>query len=146
MNQIINIGVDTIEIDRVVRSCRRQYFLDHIFSEKEIEQMDSGKRRAASDFAGKEAVVKVLGTGFSQGVEACQIEILRHEDGSPYVVLHGRKNRTGSGNPAVENIHYQHKDGGYRVCTWSGSGWPAVWQKRGAAYIIRGLNRYERVI
>ena len=89
MNQIINIGVDTIEIDRVVRSCRRQYFLDHIFSEKEIEQMDSGKRRAASDFAGKEAVVKVLGTGFSQGVEACQIEILRHEDGSPYVVLHG---------------------------------------------------------
>ena len=35
MNQIINIGVDTIEIDRVVRSCRRQYFLDHIFSEKE---------------------------------------------------------------------------------------------------------------
>ena len=85
MNQIINIGVDTIEIDRVVRSCRRQYF-----SEKEIEQMDSGKRRAASDFAGKEAVVKVLGTGFSQGVEACQIEILRHEDGSPYVVLHGQ--------------------------------------------------------
>ena len=81
MNQIINIGVDTIEIDRVVRSCRRQYFLDHIFSEKEIEQMDSGKRRAASDFAGK---------GFSQGVEACQIEILRHEDGSPYVVLHGQ--------------------------------------------------------
>ena len=73
MNQIINIGVDTIEIDRVVRSCRRQYFLDHIFSEKEIEQMDSGKRRAASDFAGKEAVVKVLGTGFSQGVEAEKI-------------------------------------------------------------------------
>ena len=64
MNQIINIGVDTIEIDRVVRSCRRQYFLDHIFSQKEIEQMDPGKRRAASDFAGKEAVVKVLGTGF----------------------------------------------------------------------------------
>ena len=90
MNQIINIGVDTIEIDRVVRSCRRQYFLDHIFSQTEIEQMDAGKRRAASDFAGKEAVVKVLGTGFSDGVEAGQVEVLRHEDGSPYVVLHGR--------------------------------------------------------
>lgn len=89
MNQIINIGVDTIEIDRVVRSCRRQYFLEHIFSRNEIEQMDSQKRRAASDFAGKEAVVKALGTGFSDGVEACQIEVLRHEDGSPYVVLHG---------------------------------------------------------
>ena len=85
---IVGIGVDMIEIGRVIHACEREHFLKKIFSEREIQQMDAGKRRAASDFAGKEAVVKALGTGFF-GVEAIEIEILRRENGSPYVVLHG---------------------------------------------------------
>lgn len=85
---IVGIGVDTIEIARVIRACERNHFLQRIFSDREIAQMDTKKRRAASDFAGKEAVVKALGTGFT-GIEAGEIEILRREDGSPYVVLHG---------------------------------------------------------
>lgn len=86
---IVGVGVDMIEIGRVVHACEREHFLKRIFSEREIQQMDAGRRRAASDFAGKEAVVKALGTGFS-GVEAIDIEILRRENGSPYIELHGR--------------------------------------------------------
>lgn len=86
---IVGVGVDMIEIERVVHACEREHFLKKIFSEQEIGQMDAKRRRAASDFAGKEAVVKALGTGFS-GIEASEIEILRREDGSPYVVLQGK--------------------------------------------------------
>lgn len=86
---VIGIGVDMIEIDRVVRACEREHFLHRIFSVREIEQMDRRRRRAASDFAGKEAVAKALGTGFA-GIEAGEIEILRNEEGAPYVVLSGK--------------------------------------------------------
>ena len=86
---IAGIGVDMIEIERVTHACEREHFLRRIFTEREIQQMDTKRRRAASDFAGKEAVVKALGTGFS-GIEAAEVEILRKEDGSPYVVLHGK--------------------------------------------------------
>lgn len=86
---IIGVGVDMIEISRVVRACERGHFLETVFSGREIAQMDKRKRRAASDFAGKEAVVKALGTGFT-GIEAGEIEILRDEDGAPCIELHGK--------------------------------------------------------
>lgn len=88
MSLIVGIGVDSIEISRVIKAMEKEHFVHRIFTEKEIEQLDSTKRRGASDFAGKEAVVKALGTGFV-GIEAREIEILRNEKGAPYVVLRG---------------------------------------------------------
>lgn len=85
---IIGIGVDAVEISRVQKSCERGHFQDHIFTAAEIEQFDKRKVRAASDFAGKEAVAKVFGTGFS-GCLPGEIEILRDEKGAPYVKLYG---------------------------------------------------------
>lgn len=86
---IVGIGIDSIEIKRVTRACEREHFRERIFTPKEIEQFDKNRRRAASDFAGKEAVVKVFGTGFD-GVEACEIEVLRDEKGAPYINLYGK--------------------------------------------------------
>lgn len=43
---------------------------------------------AAANFAGKEAVLKVLGTGL-RGCQLREIEILRNELGQPYVQLSG---------------------------------------------------------
>lgn len=86
---LVGIGVDTIEISRVLHACEREHFAERIFTPKEREQWDKGKRRAASDFAGKEAVAKVFGTGFS-GIEANEIAILRAESGAPYVELSGK--------------------------------------------------------
>jgi holo-[acyl-carrier protein] synthase len=88
VNMVVGIGVDTIEIARVVRACEKQHFVERIFAEEEQKQFDERKRRAASDFAGKEAVVKMFGTGF-RGIEANEIAILRKESGAPYVELCG---------------------------------------------------------
>lgn len=85
---IAGIGVDMVEIKRVVHACEKEHFVKRIFTEKEQKQFDSGMRRAASDFAGKEAVVKVLGTGFC-GIDAADIAILRRDNGAPYVELSG---------------------------------------------------------
>lgn len=84
---ILGVGVDAVEISRVQRSCEKGHFQNHIFTEAEIAQFDKRKVRAASDFAGKEAVVKVFGTGFS-GCFPRDIEILRNEKGAPYVNLY----------------------------------------------------------
>lgn len=85
---IIGVGVDSVEIRRVQKSCEREHFTERIFTKKEIEQFDKKKVRAASDFAGKEAVVKVFGTGFS-GCEPGEVEILRDDSGAPFVNLYG---------------------------------------------------------
>ena len=54
--------------------------------------MGDGKEVAylAKQFAAKEAVVKALGTGFSQGIALPQIEITRRSTGAPAVNLEGR--------------------------------------------------------
>ncbi len=61
---IVGIGVDSVEIGRVRKACERDHFVKRIFTEAEIRQFDSRKIRAASDFAGKEAVSKVLAPVF----------------------------------------------------------------------------------
>lgn len=85
---VIGIGVDSVEIKRVQKSCESSHFLKRIFTGEEIRQFDKRKIRAASDFAGKEAVVKVFGTGFC-GCYPSEIEILRNSEGAPYVKLYG---------------------------------------------------------
>ena len=84
---ILGVGVDAVEISRVQRSCEKGHFQSRIFTEAEIGQFDKKKVRAASDFAGKEAVAKVFGTGFS-GCFPSDIEILRDDLGAPYVNLY----------------------------------------------------------
>ena len=59
---ILGIGVDSIEISRVVKAMEKEHFVHRIFTEKERAEMEHAKRRGASDFAGKEAVVKAFGT------------------------------------------------------------------------------------
>ena len=63
---ILGIGVDSIEISRVVKAMEKEHFVHRIFTEKERAEMEHAKRRGASDFAGKEAVVKAFGTIVSQ--------------------------------------------------------------------------------
>ena len=52
---ILGIGVDSIEISRVVKAMEKEHFVHRIFTEKERAEMEHAKRRGASDFAGKEA-------------------------------------------------------------------------------------------
>jgi len=86
---ITGIGVDLIEVDRVVNACRRAGFLRRYFTNNEIRIIEADIRRAADNFAVKEAVSKMFGTGFRM-FTPIDIEVLRNKTGKPYVNLYGR--------------------------------------------------------
>lgn len=86
---VIGIGTDIIEVNRVLSACENEHFLTRNFTENEILLIKERKKRAAGNFAAKEAVSKVLGTGF-RGFGLKDIEVLRDEKGKPYVNLYGK--------------------------------------------------------
>jgi holo-[acyl-carrier protein] synthase len=89
---IVGVGVDLIEIERVKAALERGRFVQRVFSEGEQIYCESrGAQRFASyaaRFAGKEAVLKALGTGLSGG-KWLDIEILPDSLGRPTVRLSG---------------------------------------------------------
>ena len=92
----INSGIDLVEVERL-RDTYKNFgsrFLTRIYDPLEIEQFNKKSHRAkpnflAKNFAAKEAVSKVLGVGFSQGVRPRDIVVLRRY-GSPKVELKGK--------------------------------------------------------
>jgi len=89
---IIGIGTDIIEIHRIEQAVtRNERFLSKIFTEKELAYFDS-KNSAytsiAGNFAAKEAITKVLGTGL-RGFRWTDMEISRDDLGKPSVTLYG---------------------------------------------------------
>ncbi len=100
---IIGIGVDMIEIDRVVKACEKEAFLKRYFTEKERELISLDKKKAADNFAVKEAVSKMFGTGFRQ-IVPIEIEVLRDELGKPYVNLYGITKEYGE-NCNLKQVH-----------------------------------------
>jgi len=91
---IIGIGTDIIEIERIRHMIERHgdHFLNRCFTPSEIEyasrHRDSAVRYAGR-WAAKEAVVKVLGTGFVQGITFHDIEVVSLHTGQPTVKLAG---------------------------------------------------------
>lgn len=82
-------GIDITEVDRIKANLDNEKFLNKIYSANEIEHLKHRKlnaQTAAGMFAAKEAVSKALGTGFSNFWPS-HIEILKNEDGKPYVNL-----------------------------------------------------------
>jgi holo-[acyl-carrier protein] synthase len=90
---IVGVGTDLIEIERVTKAIKRNdRFLNRMFSDDEQAYFALRKfymPTIAANFAGKEAVLKVFGTGI-RDMAWREIEILRDELGKPYVRLSGR--------------------------------------------------------
>lgn len=85
---ILGIGNDIIEVARIKSNIERyqQRFLDRLFTSAEQAYCLSRKEPSlhfAGRFAAKEAIVKALGTGFSQGVTWLDIEIRHDPKGKP---------------------------------------------------------------
>ena len=81
-------GIDIIEISRFDRACKRQpRLLTRLFTPAELQALkDKDISSYAARFAGKEAVLKALGTGL-KGLSWQDIEILTDEAGQPQVIL-----------------------------------------------------------
>ena len=91
---IVGTGIDIVDISRVERLLERHpdRFVERVFTEAESAYAFSGvlaAERLAGRFAVKEAVMKALGTGKSQGILWRDVETVRSPSGKPEVRLHG---------------------------------------------------------
>ncbi len=84
---ILGIGVDIIEIDRVVLATKNQRFIKKCFTQAEQKFCEKHKKSYASNFAAKEAFVKAVGTGFGK-ISPIMVEVLRDTKGRPYINLY----------------------------------------------------------
>jgi holo-[acyl-carrier protein] synthase len=90
---IIGLGLDATDINRVADVIERhgERFLRRIFTDGEISYCTRRRVPAihfAGRFAAKEAAMKALGTGHSQGVLWRDIEVVR-PGGPPQLLWHG---------------------------------------------------------
>ena len=91
---IFGIGTDIIETRRVGRIVARgRPYLESIFTQQEIEYCESKRRKSehyAVRYAAKEAALKALGVGWSDGLALAEIEVVDDERGKPEVIVHGK--------------------------------------------------------
>jgi holo-[acyl-carrier protein] synthase len=97
MPNIIGLGLDATDIDRIADTIERygERFLTRIFTEGEIAYCTRRRVPAihfAGRFAAKEAAMKALGTGNSQGVLWRDVEVVRR-GGPPQLQFHGGAGR-----------------------------------------------------
>jgi len=93
MSNIIGLGLDATEIERIAKTIERygDRFRHRIFSEGEVAYCMRRREPAihfAGRFAAKEAAMKALGTGHSHGVLWRDVEVVR-QGGPPRLVFHG---------------------------------------------------------
>ena len=113
----VGLGVDIVEIDRMKRILvRTPAFAERVFSPEErayCEKMANPATHYALRFAAKEAVVKALGTGFSEGIGVRDIEVQRAKNGRPIAKLSGRALEIAQGQGVRElsiSLSYTHTD------------------------------------
>jgi holo-[acyl-carrier protein] synthase len=84
-------GIDVVEVARIERSLQvaGDAFLTRVYTPAEQALCDGQVARLAAHFAGKEAIVKVLGTGF-RGIGYQEVALSRDGAGRPLVQLQDR--------------------------------------------------------
>lgn len=90
--QVLGIGIDLVEVDRIQRAAARPGFLERVYTAGERAAGEASAahryRRLAARFAAKEAALKALGTGL-RGGSWVEIEVVNDPLGKPELVLHG---------------------------------------------------------
>jgi len=94
MASIVGVGLDLVEVDRIATLIldHADRFVARCFTADEVDYCAPRTNAAecyAGRFAVKEAVMKVLGTGWGQGVGFRDIEVVRRPSGAVEAALHG---------------------------------------------------------
>jgi holo-[acyl-carrier protein] synthase len=92
---IFGIGTDVVRLDRVEATLERfgEHFVQRLLLPEEEAQYRRHRRKArflAMRFAGKEAVVKALGTGFRNGMWIRDVGIVQDPRGKPEIIYSAR--------------------------------------------------------
>lgn len=94
MARLVGQGIDIVEIAEfeTLIACSGDQFVNRCFTDHERGYAGDGPNRIArlaARFAGKEAVLKALGTGWTGGISWKGVEIVRQPSGAPAVKLSG---------------------------------------------------------
>ena len=89
---IYGIGTDLVDLERIKSMKSLSSFAKKILGDQELKeyaQLEEGLNQhyLGKQFAGKEAFVKALGTGFKDPIFPKDIQILRNSLGKPEVIL-----------------------------------------------------------
>ena len=88
-----NIGIDMTTVSRIEKSCDKESFRHHVFTQAELDLFYNREKpkfsSLAANFAAKEAFSKALGTGV-RNFNLNEVEILRNELGAPYFNFYGK--------------------------------------------------------
>lgn len=91
---IKGIGLDLTELERIRQNWEKHgmRFAEKILTAQELAELPKKNPvpRLAALFAGKEAAVKALGTGFADGVHFKCVEITHAPSGRPEIAFLGR--------------------------------------------------------
>jgi holo-[acyl-carrier protein] synthase len=96
---IVGHGIDIVETARIRQlvEAHGKHFLDRCFTAAEQAYCAKSQKRyyehLAGRFAAKEAVLKVLGTGWRGGIAWTDVEVLREPSGQPRIALTGESAR-----------------------------------------------------
>ena len=106
---IVGIGLDLVRIDRVraVADRWKARFLDRLYTPAERRYCmarPSPYASLAGRFAAKEAVLKALGTGWTDGIRWRDIQVLNDRSGRPRATVSGRV-KTLMKRAGVTDIH-----------------------------------------
>ena len=92
--QIIAHGIDLVDFPRIESMINRHgsRFLNRVFTKREqsdAESVHNKIEKLAGRFAAKEAILKLIGTGWRGKIAWTEIEIINNAMGQPYVNISG---------------------------------------------------------
>ena len=92
---VLGIGIDIVECARIGKMIEKHddHFLARVYTPREIaycsERRAARNQHFAGRWAAKEAVLKALGTGWSQGIQWVDVEVVNQPGGKPIIELTG---------------------------------------------------------
>lgn len=88
--QILGIGVDIVEKNRIKKSLTNKLFIKRIFTDSEVLLAKNKKDKISfysNRFAAKEAFSKSIGTGFRENLNFSDLSIKNDKLGKPIFVI-----------------------------------------------------------
>ena len=89
----IGIGVDIVKTQRIKSFIKNKKFINRIFGKNEILISKNVKNKISffsKRFAAKEAFAKALGTGFREGLNFKDIQVMNNKLGKPYYLINSK--------------------------------------------------------
>ena len=114
---ILGLGVDLVEVARMEKALARgERIVQRLFTAGEIAYCRRHKepaRHFAARFAAKEAGMKALGTGWSNGVSWQNFEVRHDPRGRPHLYITGRAAEVAAALGATHALITLAHDGGF---------------------------------